>query len=129
MRYQSLKRGREARALEPELERDRETFDVCQIPGCRSRSTAIHEIVRGGSRWTARHQRACRLHLCEPCHRDLQNMPLVFQCAVKLAADKDGFSLPKILEVKGWAPAAMDLAEIEKIAWWLRRKFLSERGF
>lgn len=125
MRFRSKKRARAERELAPLLDAYRAEFPWCQVYGCKNLASEINEIARGGSRWAARQKRACILHMCSPCHRDLHGTwlrwfgeglaPVRHQLALKMLADPEGYDLAEVLKVKRLGPLAIEQHEVDAI--------------
>jgi cytochrome c553 len=75
----------------------------------------VHEIARGPSRKQAVQERACWLLVCRRCHEELgdySKWPLARQLALKLLQDREHFDLRKFNVIRGRAPNAITMREV-----------------
>lgn len=115
MRHKSKKRARLDRELAPHLEAYKAEFPKCQV--CNRRAgVEIHEVVRGPARMKARARRATIMHVCRKCHDLLTPEVFLWQLARKYAAHDGCFDLDAALDVKGWAPGAVTIEEVQVVA-------------
>jgi hypothetical protein len=71
---------------------------------CGGPTSDTHEIVRGANRSEAKKHPGAWLSLCRPCHElfgDYSLWPPARQCALKMLADPQTFSLELIQDLRG----------------------------
>lgn len=79
---------------------------------CGGAACDVHEILAGSNRQRAFTERCCWLRVCRECHDKIQGVSIVYQLALKLLSDPDGFDLVKFHEVWGRPATAITPAEV-----------------